>query len=294
MSPLTKAFVIVVAVLSILLVALVVPFVAKTQNFRALCDAEKNARAAAEQRAKNLQAEIALLLSKESERIADLKNEAATLLADNSQLRREKSLLSDKVTQLEAQIAGLDANLASLTASTKLLAELQEATNEELNTSRAKLVKQSVQVIELTDTNNELHAQLDGLTRQIQRLKENAHAAIVKAEQLEDSIQRLPPEVRDEIRAGNQRSGAIGRIVPDVPIVGRVTETRKIAGATYVEVDVGRNDGVEETMEFLIHRDRTFVGTMVIDKVDAAASAGRMELVHGQVAAGDSIYAGRL
>jgi hypothetical protein len=45
-------------------------------------------------------------------------------------------------------------------------------------------------------------------------------------------------------------------------------------------------------MKFLVHRDDQFVGTFVVDRVEAAIAAGRMVLSKGQVLAGDQIYTG--
>ena len=294
MSPLSKAFVVVVTVLSVLLVALVVPFVAKTQNYKQQLGAAENRAAAADQRARSAQSEISLLQSKESEQLIGLNDQVANLTAINSQLQQDNAGLRDQVAQQQAEMAARNAELASFAASTKQQAQLLEAITNELNTSRSKLVALQTQVIELSDRNNELNAQLDGFARQVRQFKENSVAAEQRAEQLESAIAKLPDDIRIPIIDTSGGTGTTGRIVPDVPIVGNVTLIEDLGGGlTLVQVDVGSKDGVEKDMEFLVHRGEMFLGTLVIEKVDTSDSAGRLDLIAGAINKGDSIYAGR-
>ncbi len=293
MSPLTKSFVVVVTVLSILLVAVVVPFVAKTQDYRDLLQAAINDKEAARQRTRNLQAEISLLQSRESERVIGLNDEVAALLAENSELRGEKARLRDKMTGLDAEITNRDANFSSLTASTQQQTRLLEEFTHELTTSRNKLVQQQTRVIELVDRNNELAAQIAGYGRQIRQLRENSTRMRDRTHQLERAIAKLEPGVRQMILE-EEASGSTSRIVPLVPIIGSIVYARPSDEFTLVEVDIGSGDGVEENMEFLVHRGDTFLGTLVIIKVDTDAAAGRMELIQADVTPGDSVFAGRL
>ncbi|HEX7010561.1 MAG TPA: hypothetical protein VF184_11295, partial [Phycisphaeraceae bacterium] len=61
---------------------------------------------------------------------------------------------------------------------------------------------------------------------------------------------------------------------------------------TLVQVNVGRSDGVQENMKFMVHRGDQFVGNLVIEAVDADASAGRIVLAKDQIQPGDAILAG--
>ncbi|HEX7008378.1 MAG TPA: hypothetical protein VF184_00255, partial [Phycisphaeraceae bacterium] len=72
MSTLTKAFVVLVTVLSILLVAVVVPFVARTQDLQSQLQATNSALNAAEQKARQYQAEITAAQDRVSEQVAGL------------------------------------------------------------------------------------------------------------------------------------------------------------------------------------------------------------------------------
>ena len=80
--------------------------------------------------------------------------------------------------------------------------------------------------------------------------------------------------------------------VPETPIRGQVTRVEQIDDETFVEVNVGTNDGVATNMKFLVHRGSQFLGSLVITNVDVQSSAGRMQLLQGQVAIGDAILTG--
>ena len=57
-------------------------------------------------------------------------------------------------------------------------------------------------------------------------------------------------------------------------------------------VNVGTNDGVAKGMQFMVHRGDTYLGKLVIEDVDANASAGRMVLSKAPVQTDDAILAG--
>lgn len=290
MSPLTKAFVVVVAVLSILLVALVVPFVAKTQNYQATAKQAQTQLASAEQRARSFQAELTAAQGKESERIVGLNAQVKELTATIQQLQTQLADEQIKSRKAAADLAQRDADIASLAASGKQQTQLLDAVSKELNSNRSDLVKQQSQVIELVDRNNELNAQLAGLTRQVQRFKEASVASQEQLDQLQAAIVTLPKDIRDKLRPGT----ATGSIVPPTPITGRVTEVRSAGGVTLVEINVGKNDNVAVGMEFTVLRGDDYLGTLVIEQVDSSRAAGRITLEDGTIQPQDEVFAGKV
>ena len=290
MSPLTKAFVVVVAVLSILLVALVVPFVAKTQNFQDVARQTQTQLASAEQRSRSLQAELTAAQSKESERIGLLNAQVSELTGNIQQLQTQLADEQVQSRKLAADLAQRDADIASLAASGKQQTQLLDAVTKELNTNRSDMVKQQTQIIELVDRNNELNAQLAGLNRQVQRFQESSVASQEELDSLKTAISTLPRDVQARLRPGQ----GTGTIIPSPPISGKITEVRSTGGITLVEINVGRNDNVQVGMEFMVFRGSDYLGTLVIEQVDASRAAGRITLTDGDIQPNDNVYAGKV
>ena len=292
MSFLTKSFVVIVAVLAVLVVALIVPFVANTEDYKTKWTQEQQARLTAEQAANSRTAEQAAVQSKNSERIADLSAQIGGL--NTAIMEREEKLASanGQIVAKDAAIADLEANIARLTSTSSQSVTLLEAFTKELNDSRAKLVDQQTKLVQSFDRINELQSQLGSLTRQVRRFKESTQVMAQRTRFLEGVLAKLSDVERARIIGSEQQDAAA--VVPLVPITGEITEVVQTGGITIVQVNVGQGDGVEQNMKFLVHRDETFIGTLLIETVDTGDAAGHMDMIAQDVQAGDLVYAGKL
>ncbi len=295
MSPLTKAFVVVVTILSVLLVALVVPFVAKTQDFQSQLNDANAGRITAERAASSLQNEIAAIQDKDSQRVIGLNAQVASLTADNTTLQNELARANRDVSAARAELQQLKADLARLTAAADLSAALLDANTKELNTSRDDLVSTQTKLIESVDKINELEATVQGYTRQVNRLKENAQAMAERTAELEGVIANVRQIAPDAVQNAMGASGTLAvRPIPTKPISGKIDLVDTVGDQSFVQIDVGQSDGVEENMEFLVHRGNEYIGTLVVQTVDASKSAGVMEIEIQDVEKNDNVYAGGL
>jgi len=293
LSILTKIFVILVAVLSILLVGLIVPFVAKVEDFRGQLQQEQERRLTAERTVRLRQAEITALQDRESERIKELRGEIATLTSQGASLTEELAGNRSQLQEAKSMTAKREADISSLTAANNQFASTLGSLQAELRQRREQSVEQATRMIQLADRNNELESQLDSLTRQVRRLREQMTAMQGRNEELEVAFERLDPAIRREIFGqAPQTSEASRTFTPTVRISGTVTEVQKLDDEMFIEVNIGRNDGVLPDMQFWVHRGGEYVGTLVITKVDATAAAGRMRLVEREVVRGDAVLTG--
>lgn len=289
MSVLTKVFVILVTILSVMLVALIVPFVANTQNFKQMHDEEKAVRMSAERTAALRQGELSAAQQKESELTASLKRQNENLVTQINVLSQNLADAESQALTERAKNSKFEVDLGRLTAANQQYAQITQEVQAELKQRRSKMVDLQTKLIQMSDHNNELQSQLESLTRQVRRIREQTIALQEQNAELEGKLAQLPPDVKTALFAEQTQAAPF---VPETPIKGRVTSISKLDDETFVQVNIGTNDGVEQNMKFLVHRSNQFVATLVITTVDSQAAAGRLELLQGDITVGDSVLTG--
>lgn len=293
MSLLTKTLVVLVTFLSILLVALVVPYVAQTENLRDALHQAERAEREAQIAAELARTEANLVANRTAEELAALRADKTELQNQLRVIENEKLDLATDNRDLASQNSQLAASVTTLSttvdASTQLLkstqADLQEATSD-----RSELKTQSIQ---LADTVNEKQSQIESLERQVRRIRETTNALMQRNEELAARLEQVPAEFFAAAETGEAMRG---EVVPDQPILGEVSDIADAAGDMLVEVNVGSEDRVQPNMRFLVHRESQYLGTLIIDKVDRSNAVGRVVLLSedaGSIQPSDKVYAGR-
>lgn len=294
MSPLTKAFTLLVAFLAVLLVALVVPFIANTDDYAAQVQTLRGelgvARAAAEIR----QGEIEAQQAAENERRAGLESENRQLTARITELQTQLIAAESKYNA-EVQGKGqLTASVRTLTASNQQYAKLLETLQGQLRAALERNVDQGKQVIELTDTVLEKNNTLERLEREVRRYMERVQGHEEQIAGFEQLWQQVPDELKLRLAGDGTDAGQAALVIPDVPIEGQILRVEKTAGdLTLVEINVGLRDRVQPGMKFIISREGRYLGDLVVSLMDEDVSAGRVELAQGDIQPGDRIYAGK-
>ncbi len=289
MSPLTKAFVVLVTVLSVALVALVVPYVAQTEDFNAEIKRLEGKAAAADQSARIAEQEKSAVQEKVSEESALLNQRITTLTKEMSDLRTQADEAKKSVLLSDRKVQQLESELSRFSAAAEQDANLLTVTTADLKQTRQALVDAQTKLVQLGDRNNELESQRDSLTRQVRRLGEKMVSLEQGNVELRGLLAKVPEQYRQAISTGEAAEVAIESTVS---IAGTITDVEDAAGTQLVQVDVGSKDGVEANMKFLVHRDDQYVGTFVVDRVESAIAAGRITLSKSQVQSGDQIYSG--
>jgi len=295
LSVLTKVFVVLVTFLSIMLVALIVPFVAKTEDFRAKLQTAESAKSRAEAAARNRESEISQLQSGESERFTALQAKIRSLTETITNLTQSMADQKGRVQDLEADKSKRDADFSRLTAANEQFGQINKTLQDELADRRKETVDDKTRIIETVDRNNELESQLESLTRSVRQFQEKATELEGEKDRLEKMLAKLPPSTLQALREGDQAMQDGNAVVtPSHPISGQVTKIQVLGTDTWVQVNVGRNDGVEQNMKFMVHRGGQFLGSTMIMKVDTDESAGRMVLTipGAEVTVGDAVLTG--
>ena len=125
---------------------------------------------------------------------------------------------------------------------------------------------------------------------EVRRQREHMVAMQEQQRQLEERWALVPESVRHQI--ADEREDRRVADPPDHEIVGTITNVREMGDEILVQLDVGDRDGVVQRLPFMVSRGNQFVGMLMIDQVDTAASVGRMTLIHGEVREGDRVYVG--
>lgn len=297
MSVLTRFFVITVTLLSVALMAVVVPFVAKTEDYKSRVQAAEDARIRAQITAKYRDAELAHVQDRESERNVKLNSQIQGLTTEVARLSDELNTSRALLASSKAENANNGANLAHLSASHEQFALIVESMRKELNDRRGQALDQQKKIIELADESDRLKAELDSLTRQVRQYQETTVALEDRNAGLEKMMGRLDPAIRQQIEGQDSGGKASSRpFMPDYLIDGKVTNIARLDDETFVELNVGSNDGVEKNMKFRIHRNGDFIANLVVTVVDIDACSGKITLVDDgqQVNVGDSVQTGGL
>lgn len=290
MSPLTKVFVVLVTVLSVVLVALVVPFVANTENYKAKLAVAQSDRDAAAARAKGLETAAGIAAERDAERVANLVNENRLLTTQRNEYANKLGDISSSLSSERAAKGKADADVSRLSASNAQLTSITAALQTELSLRRKENEEKQATAIAQADQIRDLEGAKETLSRQVRSLQQQVVAVQDRNKTLEDAMARLDPSTRAQIMGGEQTGGP--EFEASTPILGKITAVQRVAEDTFVQINVGKNDGVQANMKFLVHRGNQFLGTLVITTVDARAAAGRLRLSQGDIVAGDAVLSG--
>jgi hypothetical protein len=268
-SALTKVFVILLVVCSLLLSAGLIVFVNNSTNYtqaleqsssaldamRADRDAEKSRVQAQATQIERLRTEAAAAVQARQTEVAAAQKAAADKDVQIATLNRQ---LATQGVQLTAAAEGMQSAQAAATQLTEEVAQLRQTTNETI-----------VRNTELNQALNERTAQLEATERERRFL----------AEQLTQSQQAAASLSAQLADAGLTPSTAYQATGPaSAPLIrGAVTETRPIGGVPYATINVGASDGVQRGMEFKVVQGPNFLGTLTVEMVDAKEATGRLQ-----------------
>ena len=271
MSPLTRIFVVLLVVCSMLLTASVVVFVSKTENVQASLEKAQGQLEAANLAATRAQTELAS---------ARTSAETARLTAEG-QIKALQQELADK----QAQISTLGVQIADLSSKNTLASADVNRLTEALKTAQDTTAKLQDHVTELRKASDDLVRQRGELNVAISDLQNRLDVTERErrnvAEQLTEANAQIA-QMRGALADANitlqprQTTGLSGG-APDIK--GVVRATRSIAGIPYATISVGSADDVQKGMEFnLIDRERgEFLGKLYVDTVEPNEATGRLD-----------------
>lgn len=289
MSPLSKAFVVLATLLSVVMVVLTVGFAAQTENYR-----EKFGEASADlQVAQSSYARQNTVLSGQ---LAELRAAlSARENADNG-VNAQLAAKLGEIRSRDERISNLEATNARTTAALAAATETLQASNarsdaqdgqiRDLISDMATLARQKSEAEQAVVAAIGLR---DRYENEVRRLQEQLVALETQRAELSDRVDELEVAFQEINQDPDAVIGTTG-----IRIAGAVTSVDQIGdGLTLVELNVGTRDGVKADMPFTIFRGDQYVGTIRITTVDTDKAVGEVTLSTDTVRDGDSAQTGR-
>jgi uncharacterized phage infection (PIP) family protein YhgE len=271
LNTLTKLFVVLLVITSILTAAASVVFVSRVQPMQALLDVQK--ATVESMRSKAEAANAAYEREHASVDAANARTDAVT--KENADAIRNLQTQLDSanttIAQLQAEKAGRDSTVNTLTSgvseATATMNKLMEQVTN-LRASNDKLVKTNE---DFSRRNSELNAQVESIGSQQANAEEQLATSKENEQKLAAYVKAHGGSPDDIITESNPYG-------PGAPAIsGVVREKSVINGKTWVTINVGSADGVAKGMKFYVLNGGQFLGIVTVDTVDSNDAIGMLE-----------------
>lgn len=268
MSPLTKLFVGLLVILSVVMTATFVTFVNTIDDYRKnATDAENRVRAEA---AKVVAAEQAAASARATAQ--ESYQQAQAQLED---MKKSTNALQQLVADRDARVAEATSRLAVLSADVTRLTEALASSEQTKSLLQGQLNDARAVADARLKENGELNLAVTDLTNRLEVTERERQFLAEQLVETKGQADRFGALLRD---AGISSSMVASRIVAP-PIRGVIREVRPIQGIPYARISVGANDSVAPGMEFkVINRDTgDFLGVLTVDSVELTEAAGKLK-----------------
>ena len=269
MHILTKVFVLIAAVLSIMMAALAISY---SVNADRVVSDYRDAMARADAAVSELQgqkAANALQTAALEEEKGSLQNELASRDADTRRLEASNSELRISLRQAEAARESISSKIAQLGVAVETQAKI-------IDEYKDRITRLTEAELNYRDEKIDLEKTLSDLESQVIVYEQNTRA-------LKEQIEELRGMVNTTSIAGTTNTGyQVPTEIAGAPIQGSIDEVRTdpASGETLVQINLGSNDRIRENSQLYIHRSNgitnTYLGDLVIVSVDLDHAVGRI------------------
>lgn len=272
MSTITKVFVVLVSVMSIVLSVLTVASAARWDNVKTSLEQAQQLYQGELVRRMSGESTMHATLAMKDDENAELKRQLAT---KDDQLRAA----TDDVASARIELARQTNDRAAAEASRKKLEEILEVQTGELTSFQKQnqtLLTENIdlqtRIQRLSSRNLELTSQNTIAGDEIRNLQEKLFAEQQKSKDLQQGrVVGARPAAPGETPAG---AVAVSPTAAG-PIKGEVLEV----DGRYVSVNVGETSGVSAGMTFMVYRGDAYVGDLTIESVRPKDAGGKMAML---------------
>ncbi len=272
MSTLTKIFIVLMVVFSIAFTTMIISFVARTDDWRAL--------------ASTYQDELKIVETHMQKQAAAHAAEKTAWLDTKNTLENRVSDVQTTVANQASELAGLREDVARLQAEKGSSEALAHQLTSELNVAHNGWLEQRDQRKAIEKRNMELSTRNADLNERVNELTAQVVVMAQQQKQLEQQVNILQDEQKQMARGGQAGGQArqaaasssglerVSSVTPpaSTPIRGRVAEV----DGNIATITVGSSDGVQQDMVFVIYRGRDYIGDLRVTDVEPNLAAGRI------------------
>lgn len=273
MSALTKIFVLLNVVLSIVLAAGVVVWANRSENFSKTTAAQS--------------AEIKLLkaqMAGQTDQIALLGGEK-TQIMQSMQHQIDDQMTANKT--LQSQLAQKDTDLASVNANLAQMTAAQKSATDALTVAQTMIKDQDTTIADgrkaqtdLERKNAELTFAVNDWTNKFEVVNRQERDDKEQIAQLQSDNQKFQEQIH---KAGITSNSPTINAEPLVNVSGMVRSTQNIGGVPYATIDVGSASRVTPNMQFRVIDPKSsdpFLGYLIVDRVEPHQAFGRLQGPH--------------
>jgi len=266
----TKLFVVLLIICSLLLTAATVVFINRTEDFHKAAATAEDQMRAAQRRAEIAANDANTARQRETEAIATANGKVSDLLARIQQMTQDLAAKDASVNDLNAKLAVKEALLGDQAAGLKTMGQNVAdvgARNQSLIAENDKLRLTNAEIV---GANTDFSKRLEEAERERRFLNEQLNQA-------KSDLARATGAMKEKGIAINPNAPKTGISMPDLKGVIRNVKTDE--GRTYATISLGSQQKVEKGMEFSVidQREGTFLGKFIVDSVDPDSSFGRLE-----------------
>lgn len=271
MSPLTKLFVVLLVVLSLLLSAALVVFSMAIPDYRAANATLKAQLDAATNKASNLENELVAVRESSRANLDQSRAQMEELKRSFNSIQQEIGKVNVDKAEIASTLAMRSADVTRLTEALKASEDTKSKLQEQVGSLRNVNDERLKQNAELNLTVTDLSNRLAVTERERQFLAEQLTEARNTNERLSSALKEAGVDVSRSLA-----TAGLGRGAP--PINAVVRSVRTIANLPYATISVGSADSVRRGMEFkLVNRETgEFLGVLTVDSVEPNESTGRL------------------
>jgi hypothetical protein len=269
-SVLTKTFVLLVVILSIVETAGMVVYVNRSQNF---VTSDKSQKAAIARQT----AEIASLRTQNQ-----LSGEEKTQI--QQAMQRQLDDANKQVAQLQSDLAAratdlaqVNANLAQVTAAQKSATDALSVAQKTIDTQGSTIADARKSVDDLTKKNAELSFAINDMTNKYEVVNRQERDDREQIAQLQSDNKKY----QDTLHKNGISEGS-GRTINGEPLVnvaGTVRSVQTIGGVPYATISVGAADQITKGMQLKVIDPKSqnpFLGYLIVDRVEPNEAFGHL------------------
>lgn len=266
MSALTKIFVVLLVILSLLLAAAGVTFLNTLPDVQADLQTLRAANEAAEAKAaratSSSQAELTALNSR-IQAISQQMSQASTQVAD---LRAQLAKAEAEKADLQGQLAQGNTTQAVLAQTVQANTALANEYKSQIDNLRDEFQSNLEQLADTQRSLAEASNEVTYLTRALRRTEEEKKDLLTRVDQMVGYIDELGGDVA-QVGPGT---------APPPPINGIILRVDTIGGKDYALISVGSEDDVRPGMRFTVLDENQFLGYLTIEEVEDTQSIGQL------------------